>query len=746
MKESVTKFDLEAAFKALDEIDIPKVTEGIRANRPALTEIFSKKTKLEALLEDYYDINDTNELTDAKDARDAEIAQAKLARIEKIVDLNAESPEDLLMSYVGKIIIQCPQCMTLFYKDQEDIVEDESDPTNVNVNEVCQHCGNETGYTLVGKVGEVTPEEAENYEAAESISTEEDPDEVDVQSTDEEQSDEESLEELEDLDLDLDLEIEDDEIENDKNESLGTTEGEILTEELLEGKNTEKDDNFEELIDSDEFKKPISDRTVRAMLKDLGESKKNLISEENCFNTDDPSIQGFDYRVTKTFEDEGYSGSNLIYTKDGNDLVEIEFWGIDEPVSVVNNLFAPNLFQTVYDSFEAFAADLVYKSPKAEGKVEDDDNLKEGAFDKLKDKLSGAIKKVTKDINSRSETADWVLNHALKDGAIVDLAANGEVEIESKNRKFTNYAVVGFSGKYSDGNPITISPFPEDNELVVGMEQPLVRSTYEEAEKAAKAWSLRQGNGPAFIYLANGAEDDNAAFLCSYFDGKLDTEKDMLNKYFESVKKDLEGAQISAEEDSKSYTDTNISELKPGMRVLDNSYSEKLKGTVVKCKINTKVKNAKTGKSPISVTIQLENGDVNTFTFDPDDVIKAKNELKAESLDTCIENLDEINEALLENAITELLIKSHEDVAGFRLTNCTYLNEQLSIEGNLFYTSGDVVKTVYNFTEAFIDESATNKIKLCGNNTSFNTEKFQLIGCRDTDTKTFLTESITYIK
>ena len=35
--------------------------------------------------------------------------------------IEAETEEDLLPSYVGKFIIQCPQCMTLFYKNEEDI-------------------------------------------------------------------------------------------------------------------------------------------------------------------------------------------------------------------------------------------------------------------------------------------------------------------------------------------------------------------------------------------------------------------------------------------------------------------------------------------------------------------------------------------------------------------------------------------------------------------------------------------------
>jgi hypothetical protein len=189
MKESITKFDLEAAFKALDEIDVPKADKGIKANRPALSEVFSRKSKFDALFEEYYDISNTADLTDAKDERNAEVAMAKLARIEKIVDLDADSPDQLLPSYVGKYIMQCPQCMTLFYKDQEDIEESEEDSTIVNVNEVCQHCGNESGYTLIGKVGAADEEEPAELSDGE-------PEEVDVDSYDETEG--------EDLDVDVD--------------------------------------------------------------------------------------------------------------------------------------------------------------------------------------------------------------------------------------------------------------------------------------------------------------------------------------------------------------------------------------------------------------------------------------------------------------------------------------------------------------------------------------------------------------
>ena len=148
-KESVKMFDLQAAFKALDEIETPKTGKGLRANRIDLKERFAAKEATAALVEDYYSVNDQVALEEAKEDRDAEVAKAKLARIEKIVDLDAETEDDLLPSYVGKVIVQCPQCMTLFYKKPEDIEYSEENPDVVNVNETCQHCGNINGYTLI---------------------------------------------------------------------------------------------------------------------------------------------------------------------------------------------------------------------------------------------------------------------------------------------------------------------------------------------------------------------------------------------------------------------------------------------------------------------------------------------------------------------------------------------------------------------------------------------------------------------
>ena len=95
MKESVTKFNLEAAFKALDEIEIPVAKRGIAANKVNLKETFTRKSKLDLLMEDYYDVNDTDELEAAKEAREAEEARKEEERKQKLAAAAQKRAETL---------------------------------------------------------------------------------------------------------------------------------------------------------------------------------------------------------------------------------------------------------------------------------------------------------------------------------------------------------------------------------------------------------------------------------------------------------------------------------------------------------------------------------------------------------------------------------------------------------------------------------------------------------------------------
>ena len=223
----LTQFDLSSAFTALSDMDYAAPEGNVKSFQENLVERKGYGKCFEPLFEDLYDLEDTQDLNDAADAREAEVAQAKLSRIEKIIDLDAKSPDELLPSYVGKIIVQCPQCMNLFYKDEADIEKDEEDPTLCNVGEECQHCGNTSGYTLIGKVDAATEEDLnQGMEApAEETPVEEQPVEETPEETTEETGDEDLN--LDDMDLDLNLD------EEPAQESFNTNpDGQVLTENV----------------------------------------------------------------------------------------------------------------------------------------------------------------------------------------------------------------------------------------------------------------------------------------------------------------------------------------------------------------------------------------------------------------------------------------------------------------------------------------------------------------------------------
>lgn len=699
MKEQITSFDLEAAFKALDDLDIPVASPGIKANRPALTEIFSRKSKFDALFEEYYDISSADELTDAKAAREAEVAKAKLARIEKIVDLDADSPEDLLTSYVGKYIIQCPQCMTLFYKAPEDVEKSEDDPTTVNVNEVCQHCGNDSGYTLIGKVGEATVDETSEQSDELNIEDELFAEEPDTDSTADEEDDNEDT-----LNLDLNGELEelptgeDSETDTDdkKEEAfIGSSSDNQLFEQLTEDVDLDVSaSEFEELISSPEFKKPVSDMAVRTMLstensseddEDLDESVAALYDQEliqdnierilfygKMLNTRwadaDAKVEALGNSTYKLihakgqaavivkFDLESSTASNIVFKVDNKQFIA-------KQVSEAQNIILNELDAAYRKQFDI---DL--------DECASTETLNEGIFDKIADSLK-----------SRTAKADWILKNAREDYSNVQSDTQGRLVPDEDNKRFSAFLVIGFKDKYNNGKLITMAPSFNNKDLVMGMKRPEIKDRYKDADNIAKGWSMQPGCGPAFIYLIKDNKNDDAVFLCQYFKGEL--KNDQVEKYFKVVKDQLKGAKL------------------------------------------------------------MKKGGINQTSDDSADEVDETNNAKYigkyeknESIENVFSHVDELHESSIEKLISDYLVESCDDIAGFRLTSCDYINEQLSVNGTVYYTSGDNQKTSYIFTKARTKE---NKVSLYGLNESLDsTKQFTVVG--KVEGNTFITESFNY--
>ena len=814
------------------------VKSGIKANKPALTEIFSRKSKFDALFEEYYDVGNAAELSSAKEAREAEIAKAKLARIEKIVDLDAESPEDLLTSYVGKLIIQCPQCMTLFYKDAEDVEESEDDPTAVNVNEVCQHCGNESGYMLIGKVGEATQEEV----AAEAeVSSDEADDNLELEPEETDSTEETGASEKEssddDFDLDLDGELEEldlsvDEEEEDtekKEESLLTiAEGSTLVEELREDVDLEVSaDDFEKLIKSPEFKKPISDSAVRAMIDEFKESEESDVKESlsetltegagadtanmikdalNIINGEDE--EGFAKTVADVIDiiPDEFIDDLFELAKDKLNDVKVTFADqkkiIDttdgaaeasEDADTVGKVLA--LFDTATWDAEAIKKCVIailgviaaveptpiveiitgivlilpantvknivtilnpvgtlvnkgYNAAKNKNSSEDttaESKLEEGVFDKLKDKVLGVVDK----LKSREAKADWIIDNALEDYNNVKAGSDGQLVPDENNKKFDVYIVIGYKNKYTNGKEILKAPsFNSVKDLVMGMNKVQVTDEYSKADKIAKGWSLVQGNGPAFIFLAKDENDENAVFLCEYFQGEL--EYDQVEKYFDVVKNHIKGAKLMAaggmddsvaqnetQDDSVETSEEKVANLKPGMRI-------ELDGKIVKVTGVGPLTRTADGITAYESVIEVVDnlGKSALYNMPKSDTVR----VCKESIDVVMNDLDELHESALEVLISNALVEAHEDIAGFRLKECEYVNEALSIYGNVHFTSGKTETATYVFTEAFVHKNKDIEFRGLSESLNSGRQLVTLSGNIQSANKTFIAESFTYNK
>lgn len=116
-----------------------------------LTEAFKA---LNALNEDTFSVSDDGiaKLAEFQDNDD-------LTDEVRVIDPDAETEDELLDSYVGKVILDCEVCHSKLYKDAAD-VELNEDGTLANVSMECPYCYSTDGYKILGQVAEYSEEPA----------------------------------------------------------------------------------------------------------------------------------------------------------------------------------------------------------------------------------------------------------------------------------------------------------------------------------------------------------------------------------------------------------------------------------------------------------------------------------------------------------------------------------------------------------------------------------------------------------
>lgn len=208
-----------------------------------------------------------------------------------VIDPEAEDGSELQDTYVGKVILHCPVCNSMIYKNLAEIVKDDVEEL-VNVGEECPYCYTSDGFKVIGIVSpfkEETEEEVTDVENAEEKG----------QETETETEDENLTEDFEQVEVATDdqkvtLDADDD--------GKVTIETEIVENhdddaEVLAPVTTEIEDKIEETEEVDEPTEDEVDYDVEDFDEEsfdkLGESYlKSIYENVSSYKTTDVSSNG----------------------------------------------------------------------------------------------------------------------------------------------------------------------------------------------------------------------------------------------------------------------------------------------------------------------------------------------------------------------------------------------------------------------------------------------------------------------
>ncbi len=777
MKDSVTRFNFDDAFKALDEIEIPVAEKGIRANRVDLKESMKKVDKFELLFEDFYDVNNADDMNAVSEEREAEIAKAKLARIEKIVDLDAETEDDILPSYVGKTIIQCPQCMTLFYKNAEDIVRDEENPDVVNVAEVCQHCGNESGYDVIGKVAEETEAAPGDELGTEDFSAEVGDGMNDIAIDDGSENTEEAPAEeggeidelsaeadLDSLDLDTEFDLEEEpEEEEEANESLNTSK---LLKKIKDKNELKTEHGSEKLTLNEENKRVVTKETDQLCSVIMDGNKDNeyfVGTEEEC--------KAWIEKEKKTdagrFRTWSVKKSAHVYVAESKENKRVVSKETDQLCSVIED---GNKDAEIFVGTEEECQAWIDKIKKTDaGKLRDRWSIKKSAHvpmlesieDNLDDKLKAHeeyIKELRDTINELEKKLASTKNEQIKtsiqsriDAARAELEAAlpDAVKAEAETEELPDAAEAGIE----DATDNTLDEIEETteslHEAVESMTDTLNRA-WEVAKKTnspigvtvvtpagagttgkLKEWSRGVNANLYYVdaknpdLMANGFDEDmisrpNTIIVIDEFDrAPAETQKAISD---EVNYLDTQVEMVIVISNDSNINGDNFKRFKQYVAVVEKETATKSLTEDVSMTSSPenfkKLLGTKEFKEPISVDdveeiLSSYAESVQTQTVKG--TVTDGDVIEQKTIDE-LADVTDVDEDSFDTSLTESLRSIYKNVKNFKMTDCSLTEAALTVEGVITFNSGKTKNTKYIFETAKLEPS-NNKIYLEGVNT-----------------------------
>lgn len=146
-----------------------------------LTEAFQKMNLIES---EEFDVSNSIDAADLRNFLDEDEIDDTI----DIVDVQADTEDDVEESYIGKVVMECNVCHSKFYKDPSEIIIDD-ETGNCNVDEECPICFSQDGYKVIGKIAPYSEDEEEKEVDVEIADVDNDGD-IDVVASETEEDDE----------------------------------------------------------------------------------------------------------------------------------------------------------------------------------------------------------------------------------------------------------------------------------------------------------------------------------------------------------------------------------------------------------------------------------------------------------------------------------------------------------------------------------------------------------------------------
>ena len=348
---------------------------------------------------------------------------------EEIIDVEAETCDDLQDNYIGKVIIECDCCHTRLYKDQEDLIlgSSEDGVELFNVDEECPVCHTTSGYRVIGKIEQYS-NDAHKEEDAEQEETLTESDVVTGKDIDN------LTDKLHDLGFEMDSA---DKVQPQEEVTLYDKSGKKYKAtfnkysdggvEILNIVPFEEDDDFEEEVHEALKEALDGDRCVAVLNKN--EFDETGDAEAIAAKIESDYIPGNGELETLNIECEA-QGDNIIFTGSKIDIDEL-----------YNRMFPEGITPDYVECSLDESVDTVEFNSKEDAKKYYDEHRNElQDYKSFEDWFESGVEKLDEALNSVEVKTDEgnVIVEKTDDKLVVDLSSDDDLDVDEEDPDLVN--------------------------------------------------------------------------------------------------------------------------------------------------------------------------------------------------------------------------------------------------------------------------------------------------------------------